>query len=118
MKLLIVDDSSVVRQAILTYLEGDDIEIVGEAENGKVAIDMFDKHRPDLVTMDITMPEMNGLDCIDKMIRIRNDTKIIVISALGDKETALTALKKGASEFLLKPFEAEQLRRCVMRLKS
>jgi two-component system chemotaxis response regulator CheY len=122
LKLLIVDDSNVIRRAIEKYLNAgqtggnsaepakNSYELVGTAGDGETALRMFSLYKPDLVTLDITMPRMDGLSCLEKMLSLKPGAKILVISALKDPSTGLKALKKGAAGFLLKPFTAEQLR--------
>jgi len=121
MKLLIVDDSALIRSRIGRIVRDhkmDSIELLGAARNGKEAIMLFIEHEPDLVTMDITMPEMDGVECTEKMIEINPDCNILVISALSDKATALKALKKGARGFLYKPFSDEDLISAFLELTS
>ncbi|MDR0565104.1 MAG: response regulator [Azoarcus sp.] len=121
MKLLIVDDSALIRSRISRILDDPRlnlIQVAGMAKNGMEAITMFLQHMPELVTMDITMPEMDGIDCTEKMITIRPDCNILVISALSDKATALKALKKGARGFLYKPFSDEDLIAAFLELTS
>lgn len=112
MKLLIVDDSNVIRQRI-ARLAGDarlpSMDIVGQARNGAEALVMFQREKPDVVTMDLTMPELGGVEATEQMVAIKNDVVILVVSALSDKPTALRALKKGAQGFLYKPFTDDQL---------
>lgn len=110
MKLMIVDDSSVMRSAIESYLADYDLEIVGTAGDGKEAIEIFKQTKPDVVTMDITMPEMDGVECCERMIEIKPDTKIMIVTALADKGTGLKALKKGARGYLHKPVTPEKLK--------
>lgn len=112
MKMLIVDDSLIIRSRIARVTRDPrlpDIMIVGMAKNGAEAITLFDQFQPELVTMDLTMPEMDGVECTDAMIQRNPDANILVISALSDKATAINALKKGAKGFLYKPFTDEQL---------
>jgi two-component system chemotaxis response regulator CheY len=109
MKLLIVDDSNIMRRAIAKYLQKKTFTLVGTAADGEAAVQMFRKYLPDVVTLDITMPKMDGLSCLEQMLKIRPDAKILIISALKDPATGLQALKKGARGFLPKPFSAEQL---------
>jgi two-component system chemotaxis response regulator CheY len=116
MKLLIVDDSAIMRRAIEKYLATKRFTLVGTAEDGENALRMFSKFLPDLVTMDITMPKMDGLTCLEKMLLIKPDTRILVVSALKDPVTGLQALKKGAKGFLPKPFTAAELQREVEEL--
>jgi two-component system chemotaxis response regulator CheY len=116
MKLLIVDDSSVMRRSIERNLKNYDLEIVGTASNGLEAIDMIKKTNPDVVTLDITMPEMDGLDCLDKIMEINSNIKVMIITALADKLTGLQALDKGARGYLHKPVTEEDLVRAFNKL--
>lgn len=109
MRLLIVDDSNMIRQAISTWLTSQNHEVVGQARNGKEAVELFGQHRPDLVTLDITMPEMDGLEALDKIKAIDPDAKVIIISALASKEVAIEALKRGAATFVQKPITQDDL---------
>lgn len=112
MKLLIVDDSSLIRNRVARVLNDPrlgSIQLLGMAKNGNEAILFCEKNPIDLVTMDITMPEMDGVECTEKMVKIHPDCAILIISALSDKATALKALKKGARGFLYKPFSDEEL---------
>ena len=112
MKLAIVDDSNIIRSRIARIglhprMQG--ITIVGMARDGCEAIDICRRHQPDVVTMDLTMPNMDGTECIELLIGIQPDINILVVSALSDKATAIEALMKGAQGFLYKPFTDEQL---------
>jgi two-component system chemotaxis response regulator CheY len=109
MKLLIVDDSNIIRKAIQKYTVKYNVEVVGQADNGKVAVELFQQYMPDLVTLDITMQEMDGLTALEEMMKINDNAKVIIISALSDKQTALDAMEKGAVAFLQKPFTEEKL---------
>ena len=119
MKLLIVDDSNVIRQRIARVVADPrlpPIEVVGMARNGVAAIAMFNLHRPELVTMDLTMPEMDGVQCTERLTQIDSAAMILVVSALSDKATAIKALQKGARGFLYKPFTDEQLVTALLEL--
>ncbi|TDR40037.1 two-component system chemotaxis response regulator CheY [Tahibacter aquaticus] len=112
MKLLIVDDSNVIRQRIARIASDarlPPMHIVGQARNGVEAVQMVRQHDPDLVTLDLTMPELGGEECTEQMIALKPALTILVVSALSDKATALRALKKGAQGFLYKPFTDDQL---------
>ncbi|MDR1662556.1 MAG: response regulator [Azoarcus sp.] len=120
-KLLIVDDSAIIRSRIARILNDQrlsHISVVGMAQNGVEAIALYLQHSPDIVTMDITMPRMDGVDCTEKMISIHPECNILVISALSDKATALKALKKGARGFLYKPFTDEELIAAFLELTN
>ena len=109
LKLMIVDDSNLIRKKITRSSDESMFEVVATAENGKQALDYFEQYKPDVVTMDLTMPEMNGIDCIEKIVGINPGTRILVVSALTDEATGIEALEKGAIGFLPKPFTEEQL---------
>ncbi len=109
MRVLIVDDSAMVRKALSRYTAKLDLEIVGMASNGFDAIEMVRKEKPDIVTLDITMPEMDGLVCLEQIMDDAPDTKVLIISALSDKFTAVKAVEMGASYYLIKPIEEEEL---------
>ena len=107
--LLIVDDSSTVRRSIERHILSDRVTEIYQAANGREAMELFERYRPEFVTMDLTMPEMDGLTCISKMMTLKPDTRLMVISALGDAETAIEAVERGANEYVVKPFSAEDL---------
>ncbi len=109
-KLLIVDDSNIIRSRIeRIYSASFNIEVVAKAGNGKEALKYLEEHKPDIVTMDLTMPEMGGVECISNMMKINPNIKIIVVSALSDRDTGIEALSKEARGFLCKPFTDEAL---------
>ncbi len=108
-KVLIVDDAGFIRNLIKNHLAGKPIEIVGEAANGKDALELFKEKSPDIVTMDITMPEMDGLTCMSEMLKLRGEVKVLVITALSNKTTLLEAIQGGAAGYLAKPFKEERL---------
>ena len=112
LKMMIVDDSTVIRNRIVRLVSNPllpTIHISGLAGNGLVAVQMARESRPDLITMDLTMPEMDGEACIEEITRFLPDTQILVVSALSDKATALRAIMKGAHGFLHKPFTDKEL---------
>jgi len=116
MRLGIVDDSSIMRKTIEKYLDGYDINVVGTASNGVEAIRLVQNYYPDILTLDITMPEMDGLTSLEEIMKIAPETKVIVITALSDKLTGLQALDKGASGYLFKPVNSENLKKAFDKL--
>lgn len=120
-RLLIVDDSNIIRNHI-ARLMGDprlpSIEVVGLAGDGRKAIDLAKKTSPNLITMDLTMPNMDGEACIEQISKILPDARILVVSALSDKSTALRAITKGAHGFLQKPFTDESMVQSLLELMS
>ena len=115
-RLLIVDDSSTVRRSIERHILSDRVTEIYQAANGREAMELFERYRPEFVTMDLTMPEMDGLTCISKMMALKPDTRLMVISALGDAETAIEAVERGANEYVVKPFSAEDLNLALANL--
>jgi two-component system chemotaxis response regulator CheY len=103
--LLVVDDSQFARNRIQRAVALRNVRRVLHAANGREAIDVFRREQPHLVTMDLTMPELDGIGATEEMVRLRPDVRILVVSALADKATAIEALKRGACGFLLKPFD-------------
>jgi two-component system, chemotaxis family, chemotaxis protein CheY len=115
-RLLVVDDSNVIRKRIERANELPEIEFVGAARNGREALELHASLRPTLVTMDLTMPEMDGAECVAELVQRDPQIRILVISALADKLTAIDALEKGASGFLCKPFTDRQLNDALRKL--
>lgn len=109
LKLMIVDDSNIMRRKIERSHQCGRLRFVGAAANGRQAVDLFKRTEPDVVTMDITMPEMDGIECVQQLVSLNPSVLILVISALADKATAIEAMKKGANGFLCKPFTDRQL---------
>jgi two-component system chemotaxis response regulator CheY len=115
-RLLIVDDSNIMRRHIERSQQFDDLEVVGTAANGVEAVELFKETDPDLVTMDLTMPHMDGIECIAQLVALKPTIRILVISALADKATAVEAMEKGANGFLNKPFTDRQLNEALAEL--
>jgi len=114
--LLIVDDSSIIRKAISMYLKDFDLEVVGTANNGTTALKLFNELKPKYVTLDISMPGIDGFQVLKDMVKIDKSAKIIVITALADKSTGIKALKLGAVNYLIKPFSPEKLKKLFKRI--
>jgi two-component system chemotaxis response regulator CheY len=117
MRLLIVDDSNMIRTRISKVVQDGGlgkIALVGLARNGVEALRIAQATQPDVVTMDLTMPEMDGVECIRQMLRLLPATNILVVSALNDRSTAIAALKLGARGFVAKPFTDDELRLALL----
>jgi two-component system, chemotaxis family, chemotaxis protein CheY len=119
MRLLIVDDSNMIRSRISRVVQNgglSGISLVGLARNGAEALRVARATQPDVVTMDLTMPEMDGIQCIQELLRILPRTNILVVSALADKSTAIEALRLGARGFVAKPFSDDELKIALLDL--
>ena len=116
LKLLIVDDSHTIRQAIEKNLSNSDIEVIGHAGDGKTAIELFKDLKPDVVTLDITMPELDGISVLEQIMQINPNVKVMVITALKDKTTGLRAIQIGAKSYLVKPFTPDKLKLAFNRM--
>ena len=109
MKLLIVDDSLIVRKAIERHVKNPEITEILQAENGVAALQLYHQHGPQLVTMDLTMPHLDGIGCLREIQNSGHPTSILVISAINSHRTALEAVAKGACGFSVKPFTPQEL---------
>lgn len=107
--ILLVDDSRTSRKILRSILEENGHTIIGEATNGKDGVEKYKALKPDLVTMDITMPVLDGLEALQQIIEYDEAAKIIMVTAAGQKSKMVDALKFGAAEFLAKPFENNQI---------
>jgi two-component system chemotaxis response regulator CheY len=117
MKLLIVDDSNLIRTRIASVVENTQMQgvsIVGLARNGIEALKIAEQFAPDVITMDLTMPEMDGVETIRQLMKLKPTPNILVVSALKDKSTAIMALRLGARGFINKPFTDEDLRAALL----
>lgn len=120
-KIMIVDDSTVIRNRIERLCADarlPELRVVGLAADGSDAIRIAQRERPDLVTMDLTMPHMDGDACIEALAGLLPEVRILVVSALSDKPTALRAIGKGAQGFLYKPFNDDQLIEAMLELMA
>ena len=106
-RILIVDDSELMRKKLAFIFEQENHEIVGQAENGLEAIKLFKDKKPDLITMDLTMPVMDGIEAIREIIQIDPLATIVVCSAMGQQKIIVKAIKEGAKDFIIKPFHEE-----------
>jgi two-component system chemotaxis response regulator CheY len=114
-KILIVDDAEFLRLRISKMLIGDGYQVI-EAENGLKAIEAYQTQRPDLVLMDITMPEMDGLTALKQIRAIDAKAKVIMLTALGQESVVLEAIKSGARDFVVKPFERDRVIGAIQKL--
>jgi len=116
MKFMVVDDSDIIRTKIQAVLDAESFEIVGTATNGLEAVQQFKELKPRVITMDITMPFMDGIETIQKIVELDDEVRILVVSALADKATLIKAMHLGAYGFLCKPFSDMELAEAVSEL--
>lgn len=115
-KVLVIDDAAFMRMAIKRMLVNNGFEIAGEAENGVVGVKKYMECKPDMVTMDITMPEMNGLDALKTIMQLDPEAKIVMVSAMGQQSMVKQAIISGAKSFIIKPFREEQVIKTLQKI--
>ncbi|NEZ45856.1 response regulator [Clostridium niameyense] len=115
-KVLIVDDAAFMRMMIKDILEKNGFEIVGEASNGIKAVEIYKKENPDVVTMDITMPDMDGIEAVKAIREYNPSAKIIMCSAMGQQTMVMDAIKAGAKDFIVKPFQPDRVLEAIKKV--
>jgi two-component system chemotaxis response regulator CheY len=108
-KVLIVDDAAFMRMMLRDILAKNGFEVVGEADNGKVAVQMYNELKPDVVTMDITMPEMDGIAAVKEIKSADPGAKVVMVSAMGQQAMVIEAIRSGAADFIVKPFQPDRV---------
>lgn len=108
-KVLVVDDAAFMRVSIKNSLTKNGFEVVGEAENGQVAVQKYQELQPDIVTMDITMPELDGLGALKAIIKVDPAARVVMVSAMGQEAMVRDAVMSGAKGFIVKPFKEEAI---------
>jgi len=116
-KALIVDDAAIMRRMLRDLLCAVGFLIVGEAADGEAAVELFREHHPHLVTLDITMPKKDGLTVLKEIKVIDPSAKVVMVSAMGQRENVIEAIKNGAENFIVKPFNADKIYRVLRSLK-
>lgn len=104
-KILIVDDANFIQITLETILQAANHQVVGKASNGEEAIQLYKQTKPDIVTLDITMPEMDGIETIKEIMKIDPDANVIMCSAMGQQKIVVKAIELGAKDFIVKPFD-------------
>lgn len=112
-RFLVVDDAIFMRTILKKMLEEAGYNVVGEAGNGAQAIEMAQKLQPDIITLDITMPEMDGIKAIEQILKVSPNSKIIMCSAMGHQSKVVEAVKAGAKDFIVKPFEKNRVLQAI-----
>ena len=116
--ILIVDDASFMRMMIKDILTKNGFEVVGEAENGAKAVEKYKELDPELVIMDITMPEMDGIQAVKEIKKINGEARVVMCSAMGQQAMVIEAIQAGAKDFIVKPFQADRVVEAVKKALS
>ncbi|CVK17645.1 MULTISPECIES: response regulator [Sporomusa] len=114
-KVLVVDDAAFMRMMIKDILSKNGYDVVGEAENGLKALEKYQELKPDLTTMDITMPEMDGITAVKEIKKIDPSAKVIMCSAMGQQAMVIEAIQSGARDFIVKPFQPDRVLEAVRK---
>ena len=114
--VLIVDDAAFMRISIKNMLTKNGYDVIGEAENGAIAVEMYKDLKPDIVTMDITMPEMSGLDALKEITKADPSSKVVMVSAMGQEAMVRDAIISGAKGFIVKPFKEDGMIAAIKKL--
>ncbi len=114
-RVLVVDDAAFMRMMVRDILSKNGYDVVGEAENGMKAVEKYQELHPDLTTMDITMPEMDGISAVKAIRKIDPNAKIIMCSAMGQQAMVIEAIQAGARDFIVKPFQADRVLEAVRK---
>jgi two-component system chemotaxis response regulator CheY len=115
-KILVVDDAAFMRMNVKNILSGEGYEDIIEAENGEMAVKKYKEENPDLVTLDITMPEMDGIEALKKIKENDPDAKVIMCSAMGQQSMVIEAVEVGAEDFIVKPFDKGKIKEAVSKV--
>ncbi|GEN57367.1 response regulator [Halolactibacillus alkaliphilus] len=115
-RILVTDDAAFMRMQLKNIFQSLGHEVVGEAENGQVAIDLYNDLKPDLVTMDITMPEMNGVEAVKNIKANDPGATIVMCSAMGQQQMVLEAIQAGAKDFIVKPFDQDRIKQALEKI--
>ncbi|QIB26183.1 response regulator [Caloranaerobacter azorensis] len=113
--ILIVDDAAFMRMMIKDILNKNGYEVIGEADNGAKAIEKYKELKPDLVIMDITMPEVDGIQAVKEIKKLDENAKIIMCSAMGQQAMVIESIQAGARDFIVKPFQADRVLEAVKK---
>jgi two-component system chemotaxis response regulator CheY len=115
-KVLIVDDAAFMRMMIKDIVEKNGFEVLGEASNGLKAVEAYKKEKPDVVLMDITMPDMDGIEAVKAIKAYDPSAKVIMCSAMGQQSMVMDAIKAGARDFIVKPFQADRVLEAIRKV--
>lgn len=115
-RVLIVDDAAFMRMMIKDILEKNGFEVIGEANNGIKAVEIYKKEKPDVVTMDITMPDMDGIEAVRQIKAFDPAAKVIMCSAMGQQTMVMDAIRAGARDFIVKPFQSDRVLEAIKKV--
>lgn len=115
-RILVVDDACFMRMMIKDILQKNSFEIAGEASDGLDAVEKYKETNPDIVIMDITMPNMDGLQALIELKKVDPNAKVIMCSAMGQESMVIDAIKSGAADFIVKPFQADRILKAIQRV--
>lgn len=118
MRVLITDDAAFMRMMLKDILTKNGHEVVGEAANGAEMLIKYEETQPDIVTLDITMPEMDGLTAIKELRKKHPDANVIMCSAMGQQSMVIDAIQSGAKDFIVKPFQADRVIKCLSKFNK
>ncbi|HWO98864.1 MAG TPA: response regulator [Bacillus sp. (in: firmicutes)] len=116
--VVIVDDAKFMRKTLTGILQKAQYEVIGEAENGQEAIELYRSLKPDLMTMDITMPHMSGIEAVKKIKEEFPEAKIVMCSAIGQQKMVVEAIEAGAKDFIVKPFDEIRVLDAIKRVSG
>lgn len=114
--VLVVDDTAFMRMTLKNMLEKNGYEVVGEGEDGAKGVDLYKQLKPSLVTMDITMPNMDGITAIKEILSFDPNATVVVVSAMGQKSLVIEALNAGAKDFVVKPFQPDRIAEALAKI--
>ncbi|MCX7923216.1 MAG: response regulator [Clostridia bacterium] len=116
---VVVDDAVFMRTLIKKMIEEvETYKVIGEGSNGYEAIEQAKKHKPDVMTLDITMPDMDGIKAVEEIVKVSPNTRIIMVSAMGQQSMVIEAIKLGARDFVIKPFEKSRVLQAIQNVMS
>ena len=114
-RVLIVDDSPIMRQMLVKIFTGEGFEVIGEAADGVEALELFDRLGPDLVTLDIVMPKMRGIEVLEQIMAKKPEARVIMASSVSDARTVMHCLKMGAKQYIIKPYDEGKIMTAVKK---
>ena len=113
---LVIDDALIMRMRLKKMIEDVGHQVIGEAPDGKAGVSFYEQKKSDMVTLDISMPELSGIEALKQILAVNDQAKVIIISAVGQKQMIIKALKIGAKDFIIKPFESEKVKETIEKV--